>query len=378
MEDAGIMSSTGDIPAAMLWVRKLDERLPLQENETALKEIYLHGGSSYFDEPMQTDEYNRLCRSDRHFPYAGAWGADGFEFDASGDPAGGEPDEEKIDLIIHTRYSLPVMHSHRFTELFYAYSGGGLLFVGSKTLDLSPGDLCFVAPNTEHALSSTEDDSLIVRIRLGQYYTESSFLRKFEGRYVLRDFFRRILYGQSPSPYLLFRTAREDGQPDIWFQAKIASIYWEANGKLTAYREFMELELRELLINIVRWFELTAVVSDPVSDRQNDIIAALLSYLSVNFAHATLKETAEFFSYNEAYISRMIKRYTGKSFKALLTEIQMTRAKELIEEGRMTMAQISREVGCCDESHFNHKFKEQFGMSPKQFRSMGRNSPNIT
>lgn len=359
----------------MLWVRKLDERLPLQENEISLKEIWLRGGSDYFDAPMEYDEYRRLCRSDRHFPYIGAAGAldsDGFESDEPSDPAGPQDfasDEEKIDLILHTRYSLPVLHSHRFTELFYAYSGGGRLFVGSKTLDLAPGDLCFVAPNTEHALSVASDDSLIVRIRLGQYYTDSSFLRKFEGRYVLRDFFRRILYGQSPSPYLLFRTGLGDGSPDLWFQSKIASIYWETVGRLTAYREFMELELRELLINIVRWYELTAVVADPVSDRQNDTIAALLSYLSVNFAHTTLKDTAVFFNYNEAYISRMIKRYTGKSFKTLLTEIQMTRAKELIEEGRMTMAQISREVGCCDESHFNRKFREQFGMSPKQFRN---------
>ncbi len=369
------MSASEERPAGMLWVRKLDERLPLQENEKALKEIWLHGGSDYFDAPMPYDEYKRLCLRDRHFPYAGAAGTpedDGFGYDDPEDAAAFGSDEEKIDLILHTRYSLPVLHSHRFTELFYVYSGSGRLFVGSKTLDLLPGDLCFVAPNIEHALSVVSDDSLIVRIRLGQYYTDSSFLRKFEGRYVLRDFFRRILYGQSPSPYLLFRTAGEDGKPDIWFQAKVASIYWETVGRLTAYREFMELELRELLINIVRWYELTAVVSDPVSDRQNDTIAALLSYLSVNFAHVTLKETAVFFNYNEAYISRMIKRYTGKSFKALLTEIQMTRAKELIEEGRMTMAQISREVGCCDESHLNRKFREQFGVAPKQYRSASK------
>ena len=43
--------------------------------------------------------------------------------------------------------------------------------------------------------------------------------------------------------------------------------------------------------------------------------------------------------------------------------------QELIEEGRMTMAQISREVGCCDESHFNRKFREQFGMSPSKYKS---------
>lgn len=69
-----------------------------------------------------------------------------------------------------------------------------------------------------------------------------------------------------------------------------------------------------------------------------------------------------------AYLSRMLKCYTGKTFGKIITELQMKHAKELIEEGKMNLTEIGQEVGCFDASHFSRKFKREFGMSPDEYR----------
>ena len=95
---------------------------------------------------------------------------------------------------------------------------------------------------------------------------------------------------------------------------------------------------------------------------------AILAYISVNYNQTTLKQTADFFHFSEAHLSRMLKKYTSRTFVQIITELQMKHGKELIEEGKLNLAQISQKVGCFDSSHFSKKFKKQFGMAPEEYR----------
>lgn len=72
---------------------------------------------------------------------------------------------------------------------------------------------------------------------------------------------------------------------------------------------------------------------------------------------------------SSTHISRLLHKYTEKTFKTLITDLQMESAKKLLMEGNMTITEISQEVGCFDSSHFSHKFRSYYGISPEEFRS---------
>lgn len=69
-----------------------------------------------------------------------------------------------------------------------------------------------------------------------------------------------------------------------------------------------------------------------------------------------------------AYISYIFKQETGKNFVKYLMDYRLQKAKEMLEEGKMKIMDIGRSCGYPNQSYFNRIFKNNFGVTPKQYR----------
>ena len=63
---------------------------------------------------------------------------------------------------------------------------------------------------------------------------------------------------------------------------------------------------------------------------------------------------------------------TGYSPNNYIKIFRMKKAAELISTGRFTAAEIAYKVGIKDASYFTKLFKEQFGMTPKEYLKQAR------
>jgi AraC-like DNA-binding protein len=68
---------------------------------------------------------------------------------------------------------------------------------------------------------------------------------------------------------------------------------------------------------------------------------------------------------------KVFKRVAGMSFVAYLTHLRVSNARQLLHGSDRSVAEIAAEVGFADQSYFDRRFKQAFGMSPRQFR-LGR------
>ena len=101
----------------------------------------------------------------------------------------------------------------------------------------------------------------------------------------------------------------------------------------------------------------------------NETIAKIKDFLNNNFSQLIgLKEAAEYVKRNPSYISRTIKKQTGKSFVKLLTEIRMEKARLFLEETDMSCQQIAEKVGYPNSKYFERIFKQNVGVSPRDYR----------
>ena len=99
-----------------------------------------------------------------------------------------------------------------------------------------------------------------------------------------------------------------------------------------------------------------------------EIMAAVLSYIEGHYKEGKLSELAEEMKVNIYWLSREIKKKSGKTYKELLQERKMKQAVYLLTSSALPVTDIIESVGYDNTSHFYRKFKEKYGMSPKEYR----------
>lgn len=72
---------------------------------------------------------------------------------------------------------------------------------------------------------------------------------------------------------------------------------------------------------------------------------------------------------SRTYLSRAIRRVSGKTVNAYITEMLFTDAKRLLIFTDLTIKEIAEKLGFADQSSFGKFFKKEMGTSPANFRS---------
>jgi len=83
-------------------------------------------------------------------------------------------------------------------------------------------------------------------------------------------------------------------------------------------------------------------------------------------------ELADQLNYSGSYINQVVRKYTGMSIFDYGTSIAMQRAAHLLRSEKISVSEIIQELGFSDRTHFYRLFKEEYGMTPKEYRKAGR------
>ena len=105
-----------------------------------------------------------------------------------------------------------------------------------------------------------------------------------------------------------------------------------------------------------------------------EITGAVLSYINEHYKNGSLSELAAELNYDVYWLSREIRRRTGKTYKELLMEKRMQQARYLLENSQIPVTDIIESVGYDNTSYFYRKFRERYGVSPKEYRKNTRGS----
>ena len=95
-----------------------------------------------------------------------------------------------------------------------------------------------------------------------------------------------------------------------------------------------------------------------------EYIQDVLQYIDGNFAeNLTVASLCEKFSVGHTKLLSDFRKATGMTYKKFLTDLRMTRARELILSGS-SIINASLEAGYSSEAHFIKAFREYFGITP--------------
>lgn len=112
----------------------------------------------------------------------------------------------------------------------------------------------------------------------------------------------------------------------------------------------------------------------PVTAEKPELLDRVMAYIEENLANKiTLAETARCFYVSSSTIGHLFRRKMGVSFYRCVTQRRLIAAKGLIEE-RLPMETVAERTGFSDYSAFYRAFRQEYGISPRQYRTMHSDS----
>lgn len=99
--------------------------------------------------------------------------------------------------------------------------------------------------------------------------------------------------------------------------------------------------------------------------RNTVVIRKALRFIQEHYAEdLSVQDIADAVSLSRYHLSRLFKEATGVTLLACLNDVRMKKARELLEQGGLTVSEISLRVGFRSASYFDKKFKQFYGCSP--------------
>ncbi|MBQ4559948.1 MAG: helix-turn-helix domain-containing protein [Tyzzerella sp.] len=266
-----------------------------------------------------------------------------------------------IQVRTHTRFVHFPKHRHNYVEVIYMCRGKTTHIIDGNEVVLEEGDLLFLNQNaTQEILPAGKDDIAINFIIQPQFFDRAFEMIGADDN-LLRDFLVGSLCedGRRTS-YLYFHVA--DVLP---IQNLIENMIWSLLNNQFNKRSCNQLTMGLVFLHLLNHIE--KMEAGGRAYRQ-EFEVSVLNYVETKYKEGSLTELAELMGYSVYWLSHEIKKRTGMTYKELVQTKRMNQAAYMLINSQVSVAEIIRMVGYDNTSYFHRKFKERYGVSPKEFR----------
>lgn len=267
-----------------------------------------------------------------------------------------------ITLRPHTRFAPFPRHSHNYVEIMYMCAGSTTHVINGDTqLTLYPGELLFLGRNASHAIARAEVGDVAVNFIVLPGFFDTAFqmigTENVLGRFLLGTLQR----GGEEVSYLHCKSAEL-----LPVQNLVESMVWSLLNKEPNSRRINQVSMGLLLLQLLNHPE--TITAQGAPGYNSPLVMAALQEIEENFRHAQLTLVAQRFHVSLAYVSGLVRKTTGSSFKELLQQKRLDRAQFLLQETKLSVPEIIEAVGYDNTSYFYRIFKRRFGITPKEYR----------
>ena len=249
------------------------------------------------------------------------------------------------------------LHSHTFIEILAVRSSGGAEYlVGAERYRLQRGDIIIVPPGDSH------------RPLLPESLTEPY---KRDVLWVSTEFMKGLIQNFPEDGLLLntdSRLLRTAGTKWAYLTDIIHRGVREAEGRKQGWEMAVVANTVQLMVHFHR--AIADKAANTMKAEKKELMDNVLGYVEKHYAEKlTLSDIAGRFYVSESTISQTFRKKMGVSFYHWVTQRRLIAAKLLIEEGKL-LEEVAETVGFTDYSSFFRAFKQEFGISPRQYRKM--------
>lgn len=268
-----------------------------------------------------------------------------------------------IDIRPHTRFVHFPPHKHNYVEMIYMCSGITTHIInGSSTLTLNTGEILLLNPNTAHEiLPAGVEDIAVNFIILPEFFDR--VLVMLEEENVLRDFLIGTLKpDKSVTEYLHFQSI--DIPP---IENLVENLIWSLLNSQPNRRNINQTTMGLLFLHLLNHTD--RINMSDSSQYGQHLVFTVLKYIETNYRSAQLEEISRQLHMPAYSVSKIIKKYSGHTFKQLLQMKRLNQAAFLLSTTALPIEDIIALAGYDNTSYFHRIFKEYYHMTPRTYRN---------
>ncbi len=264
-----------------------------------------------------------------------------------------------ITIRPHTRFVHFPEHTHDYIEAIYMCSGKTEHIVNGEHITLNQGELLFLSQNArQEIMPAGQNDIAVNFIILPAFFDKTLLMLEAEETPIKRFVIDCILNRESNTPYLHFKVA--DILP---VQNLVENLVWTLLNNVQNKRSINQSTMGLLILQLMNYTDKLTYINS-----NEQLIMQVLSYIEEHYKSGSLKDLANALHYNFAWLSREIKRKTGKTYTELLHNKRMSQAAYLLRNTHINIDEIALRTGYENISYFHRLFYKTYGKTPREYR----------
>lgn len=251
-------------------------------------------------------------------------------------------------------------HVHTVVEILYVYHGECTQYIEGKPVHMDQGDLCMLDQNVLHSIGYIDEKDILISIEMRKEYLIDHLMTKFEERGAVNTFLLDALAMENThDQYLVFRKTNAAIKQVI--QQILCEYYDQQFCSMSMIDSYMVL----LFCYLIRQYRTEAEAENRESGNR---IMEILSYMEKHYQDLSLEELAKHFGFHPNYMSALIRKNTGRTFRELIILQKMSKACWYLTATDLPIYEIASEIGYSNLGFFYQKFAEIYHESPQQYR----------
>jgi AraC-like DNA-binding protein len=238
-------------------------------------------------------------------------------------------------------------NSFKFYSIEFVSSGRGTLTMNGKRYPLRPGAIYCYGPRTKHIIKTDPDSPMLKHF---VDFTGSALVALLKTTSFLNG---RPLYASRP-----FR-----------IRSIFENLITTGNTESGNRDALCCLLLRQLVL----YADDFAMDSDEAFSPAWQTYLRCRQHIERHYLEIfSIQDVASKCFVDQAYLSRLFKRFTDETPLQLLTRLKMGRAADLLSNRQRLIKQVAEELGFADPYHFSRVFKRVYGIPPETFSRAAR------
>ena len=267
-----------------------------------------------------------------------------------------------ITIRPHTRFAHFPEHSHNYVEMVYMCCGSTTQIANGKQILLHEGELLLFGQGARQEILPAGENDIAVNFLILPQFFDKVLEMLDEDKTPLRKFIMDSLGNSTGNTNCLYFQVADV----LPIQNLIENLIWTLlRGTSPNRRSICQTTMGLLFMQLMNYTD--RLVSGSTEEAA---IVKVLRYIEENYRTGSLTEIADTLHYDLYWLSREIKRRTGKTYKELLQEKRLTQAAYFLKHTSLRVEEVGEAVGYRNLSYFHRIFQERYGVTPKKYRSM--------